>query len=389
MSKVGILTFHYSNNYGGVLQSYALYRFLQSLDVNVEIVDYVPSSYRPGSLARNLLRSTGLRRNPQDIDIRDFLPRLLLTRALATATFTKRNLAKFEAFRHSFMHLSGRVDEHTIHSILPHYTTVVVGSDQIWGPEQRGKPVYFLGFDDFSGKRVSYAADSTTAEVSSEHLPKLTRELERFDHISVRNEHSPRFVETITGHRPPVVVDPTLLWGFDELSSGFMSDSEPYIAVYVLGKDIHGSNVEAIKSIKRTYGDLKVYAVIIPTMKFNPCEFADRVFYDLGPEQWLDMIRHAAFVFTDSFHGTLFSLKFHRPFLAYHVEEKRSTRFIDLGKRYQIERYIVTSVDEIDAKGSLLQEPDHQVIDRVIDEHRDFSIKFLKEALEIDGKGLS
>ena len=64
-------------------------------------------------------------------------------------------------------------------------------------------------------------------------------------------------------------------------------------------------------------------------------------------------------------------------------------RFIDLGKRYQIERYIVTSVDEIDAKGSLLQEPDHQVIDRVIDEHRDFSIKFLKEALEIDGKGLS
>ena len=119
-------------------------------------------------------------------------------------------------------------------------------------------------------------------------------------------------------------------------------------------------------------------------MKFNLCDYADRVFYDLGPEEWLDMIRNATFVFTDSFHGTLFSLKFHRPFLAYYAEDMRATRFIDLEKRYQIERYLVTSVDEIDTKGSLLEEPDYKVIDRAIREHVDFSIKFLKEALVMD-----
>jgi hypothetical protein len=78
-------------------------------------------------------------------------------------------------------------------------------------------------------------------------------------------------------------------------------------------------------------------------------------------------------------------LKFHKPFLAYYAEEMRATRFIDLGKRYEIERYIVNSVDEIDTKGSLLQTPDFAAIDQIIEEHRAFSIRFLEEALGIDG----
>jgi len=377
MKKTGILTFHYSNNYGGVLQSYALYNFVKSINENTEIINFVPSTHNRFLQSIYVLRDSLRLANDTSISV---------VRAMQLKKRYGRAISlRFERFRAKYLSMSVKVDEAKITGILPSLGLIVVGSDQIWNPSQRDKPEYFLGFDEFKGKKVSYAADSTTAEVSEEHLDKLKRELGDFDSISVRNEHSQKFVETVIGEKVPIVADPTLLWDFNELGQGFMSDSEPYILVYVLGKDINGSNEKAIEKIKRVYGDLRVYAVVIPTMKFNICDYADKVFYDLGPEEWLDMIRNATFVYTDSFHGTLFSLKFHKPFLAYYAEEMRATRFIDLGKRYEIERYIVNSVDEIDTKGSLLQTPDFAAIDQIIEEHRAFSIRFLEEALGIDG----
>ena len=370
--KIGILTFHYSTNFGGVLQSYALFRFLEQRVNGVEIIDYVPSTY----IGHKFYRNIGLK---NDFNVKHVLKRLMIK-----GKFCSRAVRRFDDFRAHSVVLSRRVDESTLRSWLNNYDMVVVGSDQVWSPGQRAEPAYFLGFEEFKGNKVSYAADSTIAEVSEEHIDKLRRELGDFDRISVRNKHSQKFVETVIGEKPPIVADPTLLWDFDELGRGFMSDSDPYILVYVLGKDISGSNRKAIEEIKRIYGDLKVYAIVIPTMKFNICDYADKVFYDLGPEEWLDMIRNATFVYTDSFHGTLFSLKFHKPFLAYYAEAMRATRFIDLAERYQIGRYIVSSVDEIEAKGSLLETPDFATIDQLIEEHRAFSIRFLEEALGID-----
>ena len=383
MEKTGILTYHYSNNYGGVLQSYALYAYLRSRRIDAQIINYVPSSYQADSLVHNIFSSTGLRKNPRNIEIEDFSPRNFAVRVNAKRKYNKEITGEFDSFRNSYLGLSNQVNESNVHTILPDYRTIIVGSDQIWGPVERNRSIYFLGFDEFKGNKVSYAADSTIAEVSEEHIDKLRRELGDFDRISVRNKHSQKFVETVIGEKPPIVADPTLLWDFDELGRGFMSDSDPYILVYVLGKDINGSNRKAIEEIKRIYGNLKVYAIVIPTMKFNICDYADKVFYDLGPEEWLDMIRNATFVYTDSFHGTLFSLKFHKPFLAYYAEAMRATRFIDLAERYQIGRYIVSSVDEIEAKGSLLETPDFATIDQLIEEHRAFSIRFLEEALGI------
>lgn len=383
MKKTGILTYHYSNNYGGVLQSYALYAYLKSVAINAEILDYTPSSYQRGLVIHNILISTGLRKNPLNINLEDLVPRNFVHRVNMKWKYNKKIAGKFDLFRNLYVDLSRHVQESSIHTILADYKTIIVGSDQVWGPVERNRSVYFLDFDEFKGNKVSYAADSTIAEVSEEHLAKLIRELGDFEKISVRNKHSQKFVETVIGEKPPIVADPTLLWDFDELGRGYMSDSEPYILVYVLGKDINGSNRKAVEEIKRVYGNLKVYAIVIPTMKFNICDYADKVFYDLGPEEWLDMIRNATFVYTDSFHGTLFSLKFHKPFLAYYAEEMRATRFIDLAERYQIGRYIVSSVDEIEAKGSLLQAPDFATIDQLIKEHRSFSIRFLEEALGI------
>jgi len=266
-----------------------------------------------------------------------------------------------------------------------------VGSDQVWNPSMRGSNVYFLGFgQSFCGTKISYAADSTVSDIDPEHTDKLRSELSDFKAISVRNEHSREFVEKLIGERVPIVADPTVLCDYSKLdmenkSKHAILPKERYIFAYVLGEDIKGSNKQALDKIKRVYGNMKVYAVVDPTKKvnLNVCDYADKVFYDFGPVEWIDILRNAAFVYTDSFHGTLFCLKFHRPFLAYYAHPMRATRFVDLGIRYGIDTFIVDSVDEIETKGSLEKSPDCAVVDDVLEDHRRTSIQFLHTALDI------
>jgi hypothetical protein len=207
VDKIGILTYHYSNNYGGVLQSYALYRYLESQVVDVEIIDYVPSSYKPDNLIHNILTTLGLRKNPLNVDPSDFIPRSMARRIRAKKVYNHVIGYAFDSFRNLCFKSSVRVDENDINAILSEYCSIIVGSDQIWGPVQRGRTIYFLDFDEFNGNKISYAADSTIAEISEEHLDKLRKELRDFDRISVRNKHSQKFVETVIGEKPPIVAD--------------------------------------------------------------------------------------------------------------------------------------------------------------------------------------
>lgn len=171
-----------------------------------------------------------------------------------------------------------------------------------------------------------------------------------------------------------------MLYDFESVETGQEEKTE-YILTYVLGKEISGTHLEAIEQIKNCYGNLPVYSIKIPTMNFELSPYADKVFYDLNPEEWLNMFIKAKFIYTDSFHGVLFALKYHKPFLAYYTEELRATRFIDLGKRYGIDRHIVRGTSEIGEKKSLETSPDFYSIDKIIELQRNHSIEFLRHAL--------
>jgi|LSQX01.2.fsa_nt_gb hypothetical protein len=375
MKKTGILTFHYSCNYGAVLQSYALYDYLASKNVDVEIINCIRSTYRNDKI----YCGTGLGRGA---DLGSVLKRIRTKRK-----FNKNIIMKFNRFRNTNLRMSAEVDEKSIITVLGDYETIIVGSDQVWNPSQRSKSLYFLGFDEFfRGNKISYAVDSTVSEIDPKHVGKLKKELHDFNAISVRNRHSQEFVERLTGKVVPIVADPTVLCDFSKLGSDLRNHNERYIFAYVLGKDIEGTNKRAIERIKQVHGDLQVYAAVDPTKAFNVNirDYADRVFYDLDPVEWIDMLRNARFVYTDSFHGTLLSLKFHKPFLAYYVEDMRATRFMDLANRYKIDKFIVSSVDGIDTKESLQQSPDFGTIDYFLEDHKRTSTEFLHTALNID-----
>ncbi|NMA74920.1 MAG: polysaccharide pyruvyl transferase family protein [Bacteroidales bacterium] len=377
--KIGILTYHYSNNYGGVLQSYALYQTLQDLGFKSEVINFVPSSYKNHSI----LYGSGLRKNVFKMNKDDLNPKILLKRLCTKSKYNENIIEKFDSFRSKHMKMSRKVSEKDLDDIINGYDTIIVGSDQVWHPDQRNRSEYFLGFPDYSGKRVSYAADSTVAAVEKQHIPKLAKELSEFDFISVRNKHTFDFVNTIIKKKSPIVVDPTLLVDFSNFAS--LSESkvdDEYILVYTLGKEIAGTNRKLIEKIRDKYGGIKVYSVVIPTMKFHLCDYADEVLYNVGPFEWVNMIKNATFVLTDSFHATLFSLKFKKPFVAYYSEILRSARFADLSNRYGLEDFIISDISQLDAKKTLMKVPNFGEIGRIIDKQKLYSLDFLRESLK-------
>jgi hypothetical protein len=378
ITKIGILTFHYSNNYGGVLQALALQNTIRQLGYEVEIINYIPSNYKPTKVFSNL----GIRKNVFKNKLKD-LNLVFVTKKVNIKKKYSRNIVdKFNIFRTNEMTLSKQVDEDSLKSILGEYSVIIVGSDQVWNPSQRKRKEYFLDFGfDFQGEKISYAADSTISHVNSEELDTLKNALGDFKHISVRNQYSLEFVKSIINKEAKIVVDPTILIDLKSKSDSQVIN-EDYILTYILGQEIEGTHTKAIQKIKKIYGDIPVYSIKIPTMNFQLSSFADKTFYDLDPNEWMNMFTNAKFIYTDSFHGVLFSLKNHKPFLAYYAEKMRATRFVDLGRRYDIERFIVNNVNEIEEKSSISIKPDFDKIDRLLEEQKESSLKFLEEALE-------
>lgn len=378
MKKIGILTFHYSNNYGGVLQSIALYKTLEGLGYEVEIINYIPLKYKGMDFIGNL----GIRKNIFKNRISYINLRKNIKKISIILKHSNSIIKKFDKYREKNITLTKRVDEDSLISILGSYSTIIVGSDQIWNPTQRKKKIYFLDFGEtYKGDKISYAADSTTNMVSIEDIKKLNKSLNEFNKISVRNEHSKEFVKRIINKDVEIVADPVLLYDFKINNEDKNIINNEYILVYVLGKEIEGSHTRAIEQIKAKYGDLPVYSIKIPTMNFELSEFADETFYDLSPNKWITLVKNAKFIYTDSFHGVMFCLKYHKPFLAYYNEELRAPRFEDLGKRYEIESFIVNSCIDIEKKRSLDILPDFVKIDQLIEKQKVSSLEFLKEAL--------
>lgn len=376
--KIGILTFHYGNNYGGILQCYALQNVLSGMGHYVEIINYEPS---PISLVRKIGNKVKTLYTLEDIvkNIKEFYAATKDKSVVISENVndSKQNiLAKFDAFRTAYIHLSQEVNEKTIGSFVHKYDAIIVGSDQVWSSLFDKQSVYFLEFEPaFRGKRISYAACSAYNVVSKTRAVYLEKYLSKFDSISVRDEHTAALVKSITAKEPAIVADPTLLYDFKEFVN--KKESEPYILTYIIGPEIQGGHQEAIQKIKIKYGDLKVVSIVIPGHAKTIEKLSDKVYYDASPIQWINLITNASFVYTDSFHGIIFSMKFQKNFLAYYSSIIRASRLLDMKKRFNLDTYIVSSTDEI----ALINSINYNYIELYLESFSDESLKYLREKI--------
>ena len=288
----------------------------------------------------------------------------------------------FSSFVSSRLNLSESVDYTNFSDALNKYDAVITGSDQVWGPSRWNDLCYFFdNMHDYRGRKISYAPCCAINRAKNIlKRDEIAVLLSEFYSLSVRNKETQNFVFDLTKQKVPIVSDPTLLYDFSDLTNGIKSIVEGnYILAYILGADINGGNSEAIELIKRHTGIDNVIAVVLTENAPKIFKWATKTFYSASPIDWLVLFKYASFVYTDSFHGVIFSLKNRKPFVTYYKEKNRASRFLDLKQRFGFNN-IVT--DMVELKESISNSYDAiNYIDR-IQENIERSKLFLKKSLD-------
>ncbi|MBT9463777.1 polysaccharide pyruvyl transferase family protein [Hydrogenophaga sp.] len=377
--NVGILTFHFSDNYGAALQAYALRRWLTEQGHHASFIDYRPAHIEHGG--RLCLPTSPAR-----------LKANLKVVYLAVSSFLNEHFGnrsqkeKFVRFREQFLDIRSDVaptDNGASLAAAQAYDLIVAGSDQIWSPSQHFgfDPNYFLAFaKSFRARKISYAASFGRDRVSSSEAAQLPPLLHNFDAISVREASGVTLVERATGHRPANVPDPTLLHSnYAELTDRASSDhDDPYIFCYGL---------RSPDNIRQT-ADLASKQLNCPVLSpHNPhrrwVEIGDTVYPD--PGEWVSLIKNARFVVTNSFHGTVFSLLFKKPFIVAGLTGERASanaRAIHLLRAVGLESRFAPSFSEQNTKALMTKEIDWTAVDQRLADLRQAGNAFLSTQLK-------
>lgn len=368
--KTGLVTFYHIHHYGALLQAAATERAVESLGSSCEILNYYVN--QDNSLFK---RPTGLGSAAHDIHT------ALHYQALQT------RYDRFEQFAKDHLVISGHqytgIDE-LRNTVLP-YDLILSGSDQIWNPkifpDGRFDPVFFGAFSD--RRKIAYAPSFGVPAVPEQMEDELRGYLKDFSHISVRERQGQKIIRDLTDQEPAVVLDPTLLLTAEQWSAMSNPDylSQLHLAPggYILCYCINapGALTPYIQQLCDQTG-LPVVQLCGIRKKVHP---KARCILDAGPAEFLSLFAGAGWVVTNSFHGTVFSTQFHRPFFtavapAEMAAPERSRTFSILTTLGLTERII--------GKGdtaSLTEPIDWEAVDRCHIGAREQSMAYLQAAL--------
>ncbi|TAE91639.1 MAG: polysaccharide pyruvyl transferase family protein [Verrucomicrobia bacterium] len=330
--KVGILSLTSGYNFGGTLQTIALSKIIQTLGHEPIVIDYWPTP--PKNIP--LWRGWGLMNESIISNVR---------RRLFEIKYLPSFKDKYDKFKTSRLDWTDRCyDSNGIKKVIKNLDAIVVGSDQVWNLKYHPDSNYYLGdFDDYRGKRISYAACCGNP---SQGCPEwAAKALLKFDNLTVRNPFTADWVRRCTNNKaqPITVCDPTLL--IDDYPKPQMELPDRYIAAYLIGDDNGANHNRTLRQLRQRYGNLPVLC-IMPT-GFAICirEWYDKILWNLDPYEWIDVIKNASVVYTDSFHAVLFAMRNQIPFIATYTEAVRAPRLLDLKLRYNLNDCIQKASD--------------------------------------------
>lgn len=330
MEKIAIATI-VSQNYGNRLQNYALQSVLQNLGYNV----------------------TTLKRQGLDWSYKYKLKNYL------HYIWKTNNTTQFFRFN-KLINWSKDVYTTNLDGLNDKFDFFIAGSDQVWNPiySFTGTDLDFLTFTE-TKKRIAYAASFGVSKLPTERINDYKNKLKGFEKKSVREEAGAVIIKELTGKQVPVVLDPTMLltadqWKKIEKRPPNMPKEE-YTLVY---------SVESMSTnLKKLVEEEKKKGLVLNVKKLNEKESA------VGPAEFLYLIDHANKMLTDSFHGAVFSILFHTPFIICNRDG------INMNSR------IETLLNTFELNGKITEDAFLNA-DKLLKIKRKESIQFLKEAIK-------
>lgn len=370
MKKVAIMTWFHYQNFGTALQVAAMYYAINQLGYKVDVINYLPHENVVTLNGKKVLKDfltnginkfkSKLYRNFGDLERCEAFNKFISQHI----TLTKRCKTTSELF-----------------SLNKTYDSFVCGSDQIWAPSCFD-PKYFLDFVQSKQKLISYAPSIGLASIKDEYVKKQMKQLiSRFKHLSVRERHGRKLIGELCGKNAEVVLDPTLLLSaetWDKFASKKISINEPYLLCYFLG-----DNRKTWKHTKKLAKKLNLPIKVI-SINNKTYHRGMEVLEGIGPAEFIELINNAAFVCTDSFHGTIFSIQYEKPFYVYERFSKRdsnsqNSRIYNILEITRLKNRLVLD------KNTVEENPTHCDFDipkRILAEERMFSLQFLEKALQ-------
>lgn len=322
---IGLCIKHQHENYGGILQAFATATYFEQQNIEYELIRYT--------------------RKKTVIETIKDIPRLLnivwlnsryegVQRKLNLKMhpeYAKNNEIRMQAFaRFKEWAFHKYSDEYMGYSALcegsKKYSAVVTGSDQLWSPAGLPTNYYNLMFVPDDMLKISVASSFGVKEIPWYQKKRTAQFLRRIDYISMRENRGSEIVRELINRDVPTILDPVFYLSKEEWSKYIPNDGvikEPYVLAYFLG-----SNSEYRKVVNEYKTQRNIKLVVLRHMdQYVPEDenFGDYAPYDVDPCTFLNLIRNAEVVFTDSYHGTAFSIINERQFVVFDRYNKNAS----------------------------------------------------------------
>lgn len=349
-NSIGIVTI-ISHNIGNRLQNYALQEYLLSKNYEVKTI---PMSSQ--SLIKRELK---------------FIIKLALS------SFTKKcKSVSWLCFDRKIKWENYSVKNNS-EFLVKKYDYFIAGSDQIWNPLfEFDMNRMFLTFAR-KEQRIAYAASIGISELPKECEAFYAKNIKEFTSLSVREDDAAKIIKKLNGRSAKVLIDPTMLISrekWEEVTkSSRINIKYKYVVKYFLGVR-NNKYDEYIENRAKEIG-----AKVLDITKYNK-ENNDVI----GPAEFVYLIANSNGVFTDSFHGTVFSLLFEKPFVVFDRPPEKGTgnmssRLDTLLNKFHIKGQRIVDDSEL---GNIQPEVDYKKIGEILQKERKIAEDYLKEALK-------
>lgn len=328
--KIGIVTHYYkSYNYGGNLQAYALCEFLNQNNYDAEQIAFI----RYESVITKIKKTIIAMLNFVHLKTNYYINK----RKRALLKFNKNDI------RHSKVY-----KEKELNKINNLYDAFITGSDQVWHPSAICG-AYLLNFANEEKIKLSYAASISKNELTVQEKEMFKKSLKDYNAISVRENKAIELLQNETDLAIEKVLDPTLL-----LDKNFWNNfceekkiNDKYLFCYFLGENINARNIATEYAKKH---NLKIVTLpnLLGTKRQCDKNFGDIKLYDVNPRQFAYLIKHSELVFTDSFHGSVFSLIFEKELFIFNRDKSNSmsSRIYDLCNLFDINNHFCDTIEK-------------------------------------------
>lgn len=374
--KIAILTHQLTNNYGGILQNFALQKYLYNLGHDVVTIDYIKN------LSFKIKVFSIIKRLALKLICNSKLPLRGWT-TLKEEEIISQHTRKFVD---NYIKTTERLSINSISKLKCDFDAIIVGSDQVWRYKYLGKSIleFFLCSFPSVKYKLSYAASFGTDnwEMPQNITNKCQKLIAEFDGVSVREDSGILLCEKYLNTTAVHVLDPTLLLSKNQ-----------YVELIDNAKTVKYNNIVMTYILDKTLEKREMIEYVSNRLKLSPIEILPSFKYsDVGHqclescivppiEEWLRGFMDAEFVVTDSFHGTVFSIIFNKPFVVIGNENRGLSRMSSLLRLFGLEERLISSKNEIDML--LSKAIDWDCVNDIWNKKRDESVNFILKTLNL------